>query len=89
MNSQPLSPPAAKPSKALPKIKTRPEQSIDHAEIVRMAMAEAANRAAERRDMIATAAYFRAQRRGFEPGHELDDWLAAETEVVHARAEST
>lgn len=89
MNSQPLSPRAAKPSKAVPKIKTRPKQNIDHAEIVRMATAEAANRAAERRDMIATAAYFRAERRGFELGHELDDWLAAEIEVAHARAEST
>jgi hypothetical protein len=30
---------------------------------------------------IAEAAYFSAQRRGFTPGHELDDWLAAENEV--------
>jgi hypothetical protein len=34
-----------------------------------------------RRDIIAQAAYFRAQRRDFEPGHELEDWLAAEAEV--------
>ena len=34
-----------------------------------------------RRDIIAQAAYFRAQRRDFELGHELEDWLAAETEV--------
>jgi hypothetical protein len=34
-----------------------------------------------RRDIIAQAAYFRAQRREFEPGHELEDWLAAEAEV--------
>ena len=31
--------------------------------------------------MIAEAAYFAAQGRGFEPGHELDDWIAAEKEV--------
>ncbi|MBL8265561.1 DUF2934 domain-containing protein [Steroidobacter sp.] len=30
---------------------------------------------------IAEAAYWRAERRGFEPGHELDDWLHAEQEV--------
>ena len=30
---------------------------------------------------IAEAAYFRAQRRGFAPGHELEDWQAAEAEV--------
>ena len=33
-----------------------------------------------RRDAIEKAAYFRAQARGFEPGHELDDWVAAEHE---------
>jgi hypothetical protein len=31
--------------------------------------------------MIQQAAYLRAERRGFEPGFELDDWLAAENEV--------
>jgi len=35
----------------------------------------------ERRNMIARAAYFRAERRDFLPGHELEDWLAAETDV--------
>ncbi len=30
---------------------------------------------------IAEAAYFRAQSRAFEPGHEQEDWLAAEAEV--------
>ena len=30
---------------------------------------------------IAEAAYWRAERRGFTPGQELDDWLAAEKEV--------
>jgi hypothetical protein len=31
--------------------------------------------------LIAKAAYFRAEKRGFAPGHEAEDWLAAETEV--------
>lgn len=35
----------------------------------------------ERKQMIANNAYFRAQRRGFVTGSELDDWLAAEAEV--------
>ena len=34
-----------------------------------------------REALIATAAYYRAQRRGFQPGHELQDWLAAEREI--------
>jgi Protein of unknown function (DUF2934) len=34
-----------------------------------------------RHELIAQAAYFRAQRRGFEAGHEHEDWLAAEAEI--------
>ena len=34
-----------------------------------------------RRGMIAEAAYLRAERRGFAPGNEEADWLAAEAEV--------
>jgi hypothetical protein len=32
--------------------------------------------------LIAERAYYRAERRGFTAGHELDDWLAAEREVT-------
>lgn len=35
----------------------------------------------DRLRMIAEAAYFRAEQRGFAPGRELEDWLAAEIEV--------
>ncbi|PZN31756.1 MAG: hypothetical protein DIU71_09170 [Proteobacteria bacterium] len=35
----------------------------------------------ERAAEIARMAYWRAEKRGFEPGHELEDWLAAEKEV--------
>lgn len=35
----------------------------------------------ERCRRVAEAAYFRAERRGFAPGCELDDWLMAEQEV--------
>ena len=48
-----------------------------------------AARAAEptrRRAMIAEAAYYRAERRGFEPGHELEDWLQAEAEIGRTMA---
>ena len=37
--------------------------------------------AEERRKMIAAAAYYKAQARGFAPGNEEDDWLLAEREV--------
>jgi hypothetical protein len=39
-----------------------------------------------REAMIAEAAYFRSAHRGFEPGHEVDDWLAAESEIDMALA---
>jgi Protein of unknown function (DUF2934) len=34
-----------------------------------------------REQLIAEAAYHHAEARSFEPGHELEDWLAAEAEV--------
>ena len=43
--------------------------------------ARAAVSADDRRAMIAEAAYLRSERRGFAPGHETEDWLAAEIEV--------
>jgi hypothetical protein len=42
----------------------------------------------ERRRMIAQAAYFRAEQRNFAPGHELEDWIAAEAEVDRKLARS-
>ena len=35
----------------------------------------------KRTALIAEAAFFRAEKRGFAPGSELEDWLAAESEV--------
>jgi len=37
---------------------------------------------AEIREMISQAAYYRAEKRGFEPGLELEDWAQAEAEVM-------
>ncbi|MCB1948673.1 DUF2934 domain-containing protein [Nitrosomonas sp.] len=34
----------------------------------------------DRDSRVAVSAYYKAQARGFEPGHELEDWLAAEAE---------
>lgn len=46
--------------------------------------AEPRARTADYRVTVALAAYFLAEKRGFEPGHELDDWLAAEAEIAQA-----
>ena len=35
----------------------------------------------DRQRRIRMAAYFKAQKRGFTPGRELDDWLEAEEEI--------
>jgi hypothetical protein len=32
--------------------------------------------------LVRQAAYYRALKRGFAPGHELQDWLEAEAEVM-------
>jgi hypothetical protein len=38
--------------------------------------------ALERERLVAQAAYFRAEKRGFAPGCELQDWVEAEAEVL-------
>jgi len=35
----------------------------------------------QRRIMICEAAYYIAEHRGFETGHDVDDWLAAEQQI--------
>ena len=44
--------------------------------------AEAITRADQLRTMIKDAAYFLAEKRGFVSGHELEDWLKAEMEIL-------
>lgn len=34
------------------------------------------------REMVAVRAYYKAEQRGFKPGHELEDWLEAEKELL-------
>jgi Protein of unknown function (DUF2934) len=35
----------------------------------------------QRRELIAVAAYYLAESRNFQPGHEHEDWLAAEVQI--------
>lgn len=44
-------------------------------------VASSANEDWPRRKMIAEAAYYRAERRGFAPGNEMSDWLQAEADI--------
>ena len=47
--------------------------------------------APDMRALVAECAYYKAERRGFVPGFELDDWLEAEREMaaILAGAERT
>jgi hypothetical protein len=63
-------------AKSTPRARTHaPQSSTVASEAAALAGPEA------RHGIIAQAAYFRAQQRGFEPGRELEDWLTAEAEV--------
>jgi hypothetical protein len=41
------------------------------------------------RKLIEEAAYYRAAERGFATGHELEDWIQAESEVMRRVERST
>ncbi len=43
----------------------------------------------ERHQLIAEAAYLRAEQRSFAPGYELEDWLSAEAEIEMRLSKST
>ncbi|MGA2397934.1 MAG: DUF2934 domain-containing protein [Steroidobacteraceae bacterium] len=77
-------PSAAPPSATPPKARARQRKSASSSSRTtasQTAPTEAARPALDRYASIAQAAYFRSQHRGFKPGHEMEDWLAAEAEV--------
>ena len=39
----------------------------------------------EFREMVAVNAYYRAEKRGFGPDHQIGDWLKAEKEIKSQR----
>lgn len=63
----------------------RPERQKDH--LGEASQGSGKMRPDDRQRMIAEAAYFRAERRGFRGNEELDDWLAAEAQVDSGSAE--
>jgi hypothetical protein len=61
---------------------TRPANALDRGTIRLIEEAAMVGCGAElRRAMTAEAAYYRAERRGFQSGHEFEDWLAAEADI--------
>jgi hypothetical protein len=68
--------PAKAPAKASAKVKvTKPKPAV------RMDV-ETSLTESDRLRMIELAAFFRAERRGFVPGFEAEDWFAAEAEIA-------
>ena len=57
------------------KSKTKPETAR------RKPKPSGTDNAAERRQKIAEAAYYKAERRGFSPGRDELDWFEAEKEI--------
>ena len=61
--------------------KARGFRSQQHAGKADHAGSPAAASDCPREQMIAEAAYYRAEQRGFAPGNEMSDWLQAEADV--------
>jgi hypothetical protein len=58
-----------------------PSRNIAHPPVAGSARGTPLIPASLRHDMIRDAAYFRAEARGFVPGNEIEDWLAAEQDI--------
>lgn len=54
--------------------------TVEHKTISVFEESDDAMNIADREAGIAELAYLKAENRGFEPGHELEDWLEAEQE---------
>ncbi|HEY6453839.1 MAG TPA: DUF2934 domain-containing protein [Steroidobacteraceae bacterium] len=78
LDAKPATPP---PVAAVKKATKKPRAAARHKQAVISATVAATVSADERRGMIAKAAYLRGERRGFAPGGEADDWMAAEQEI--------
>lgn len=64
-----------------PSGKTRGGMPAKQVRVVVKPDAPAENYECPREQMIAEAAYYRAEQRGFAPGNEMSDWLQAEADV--------
>jgi hypothetical protein len=85
-------PPAPKEAEmtARPRLSAEPTrvEAAEHMPHADLALEEVPAHAG-REQMIAEAAYYRAERRGFAPGAEMEDWLAAEREIEALVREAT
>ena len=69
-------------SKRVPTAKASPTAAKRDAKAIKQPAGKDSNASDEERwRLTAIAAYYRAEARGFAPGEELDDWLAAERDI--------
>ncbi|MCG8033881.1 MAG: DUF2934 domain-containing protein [Candidatus Thiodiazotropha taylori] len=65
------------------KKKVTKKKAISKKRVAKKTMTKRSARASisprERYEMIATMAYYRAEQRNFEPGHDVEDWLECES----------
>lgn len=81
---------AERSERAASEERAREEQDASPAEVTKATLErrEIPSFSDSREQRIAEAAYWRAERRGFTPGRELDDWLEAEREIDARSSES-
>lgn len=79
---KPVRPKVARTPAATTRKAAAPKKAAGSRAPTTKASTASARPAAERAEMVRVAAYFRAERRGFAPGYEIEDWLAAEAEVA-------
>jgi hypothetical protein len=70
------------PAKAPRNVKKLKAQDTATSETPVAAHARAEISKDELRQLVSEAAYYRAKQRGFTPGHEVEDWVQAEAEVL-------
>ena len=79
MKHQTIRPPRAR-KRAAPNLVVPPPANASDGEENQLALPARLD-ADTRRAMIAEAAYYRAEQRGFEPGRESEDWHGAESDI--------
>jgi hypothetical protein len=70
-------PRASSTSSSKPKTETKAKNDLTFGNNARAELSQD-----ELRKLVSEAAYYRAKQRGFTPGHEEEDWIQAEAEVL-------
>ena len=70
-------PRASSTSSSKPKTETKAKNDLSFGNNARAEISQD-----ELRKLVSEAAYYRAKQRGFTPGHEEEDWIQAEAEVL-------